>query len=124
MKAATPNRGANAAGQPLHPVCVDHGARVHIVVTTGDKYLTCVALPRRKGSIHLVKLDPFDHGLQELTRLNEKTQLRELYPVKKAINYFLKLGKEKGITDGARDALVELKKSFVPVGTKPTEERA
>lgn len=114
MRAASPIKGANAAGQPLHPVCVDHGARVHIVVTTGDKYLTCVVLPQGKGGVHLVRLDPFDHGLKELTRLNEKTLQREPYPVKKAVRHFLQLGKEKGITDGARDALVELKARLVP----------
>lgn len=99
--------GTNAVGVPLHPVCCDGNARTHIVTTVGRAYLTCVTLPLKSGPVHLVKIDAFKHGLKELElRKNDKV---ELYPIKRAIRMFLKFAKEKGITDGARDALEALK---------------
>jgi hypothetical protein len=104
----TPLRGVNAAGLPLHPVCRNANSRVHIVVTVGHKHLTCVTLPEGTGEIHLVQLDPFDHGLIEL-QLRKPDGSFELYPVKRAIRTFMRFAKEKGITQGAREALEELK---------------
>lgn len=114
-----PQPGANADGTPLHPVCRDAGGHTHLVVLVGRLYLSCVVLPRKKGKIHLGKVDAIQHGLTPLM-LRKPDGTAQLYPVKKAVRSILKMAKLKGITDGARDALDNLKEQVsAPTPTAP-----
>lgn len=89
-----------AARPPLHPVQRDRNARVHLIAKEGHKWLTCVAID---FPIRLVQIPVHDHGLQPLM-LDGK-----LYPPRRAVRMIRGFIKDHGITDGAREALAELK---------------
>lgn len=85
----------------LHPVQRDANSRVHLIVGVGHKWLSCVILDR---PIRVVQLPIADHGLHTLKHEGKP------YPLKRAIRLFRHFSKfHMGITDGAKNALTELK---------------
>lgn len=90
--------------KPLYPVQRDPSSRVHLVVTEGRKWVTCVMLDY---PIRLVQLPLDAHGLTTLMLRTPKGS--EQYPLKRALRLFRQFAKEHGITDGAKAALESLK---------------